>query len=184
MVGPFGGSTTSTLVGLLDNIALTAAEQDAIAALQIIEPRITDVRAVGGDGLSRMRTVIVGTTHLDRPIPLRSFGDGMNHFFAIILALLNARGGLLLVDEFENGLHYSVQGDAWRLVFRLAQELNVQVFATSHSKDAVEAFVEVARESPEEGILVKLTRRGENLFATSFGEGQLATITSDQIEVR
>ena len=184
IVGPFGGATTSSLVSLLDDIALTLSEKDAIDALRIIEPRITDVRAVGGDSLSRPRTIKVGANHIDRPIPLRSFGDGMNHLFAIVLSLLNARGGVLLVDEFENGLHHSVQKDIWRTIFRLAPILNAQVFATSHSKDAIEAFQEAAAETPEEGSLVMLTRRGDETFATVLGEEELEIAARDRIEVR
>ena len=183
-VGSFGGAVTSSLVHLLDEISLTFGEDEAINALKLIDPRITAVRAVAVDRLSRVRTVKVGATHIDKPVPLRSFGDGMNHLFAIILSLLNARDGILLVDEIENGLHHSIQQDILRTIFRLTSELNVQVFATTHSNDMVKAFEEVARESPEEGIVVKLTRRGENLFATPFDEGQLTTIVGDQIEVR
>ena len=69
-------------------------------------------------------------------------------YSTIVLSLVNARGGVLLIDEFENGLHYSVQLDAWRMIFNLAQSLNVQVFATTHSWDAVESFQTAAAEAP------------------------------------
>ena len=52
----------------------------------------------------------------------------MQRTFGIALALVNARNGLLLIDEFENGLHYLVQPDLWRLIFQVARRLNVQVF--------------------------------------------------------
>jgi AAA15 family ATPase/GTPase len=42
---------------------------------------------------------------------LRSLGDGLYRIFAISLALVNAKDGILLIDEFENGLHYSIQED-------------------------------------------------------------------------
>ena len=184
LVSSHRNPATNALGPLWDDVTLKPGEKMAIEALQIIEPRITDVRVIGGEGRNGARKVIVGTRHMNRPVPLRSFGDGLNHLFTIILSLANARDGILLVDEFENGLHHSVQEDAWRLIFRIAPMVNAQVFATTHSNDAVKAFVEAARESPEEGTLVKLTLRGENLFATSFSEGQLATITGDQIEVR
>ena len=89
-----------------------------------------------------------------------------------------------MIDEFENGLHYSVQPDAWRMIFRLAQRLDVQVFATTHSSDAVEAFQEAATESPEDGVLLKLTRRGDKIHPTVFAEEELASATRYDIEVR
>lgn len=67
-------------------------------------------------------------------------GDGITRLFHIILALVNAKNGVLLVDEFENGLHWSVQEKVWETVFQLAERLDVQVFATTHSRDCVQAF--------------------------------------------
>ncbi len=52
-----------------------------------------------------------------QPIALRSYGDGMFRLFVLALALVNAPQGMLLVDEIENGLHYSALPDMWRLIF-------------------------------------------------------------------
>ena len=103
---------------------------------------------------------------------------------AIILYLINARGGLLLVDEFENGLHHTVQVDAWRMIFRLAKELDVQVFATSHSLEAVTAFRRAAEETPEEGVLIRLSQWGDKIVATSLDEEELGTAVDHRIEMR
>ena len=89
----------------------------------------------------------------------------MNRLFGLALALVNARGGLLLINEFENGLHHSVQTDVWRMIFRLAERLAVQVFATTHSRDSVRSFQEAAAESPEEGVLLPPDSQGRR---TSF----------------
>ncbi len=62
----------------------------------------------------------------------------------ISLALVNVKDGILLIDEFENGLYYSVQPDLWQSIFRVARRLNVQVFATTHSWDCVEGFQKAA----------------------------------------
>ena len=45
-----------------------------------------------------------------------------------------------MIDEFENGLHYSVQKKVWNIIFTLAEKFNVQVFATTHSDDCIKAF--------------------------------------------
>ena len=49
--------------------------------------------------------------------------DGLNRLFTIILSLLEAREGLLLIDEFENGLHHSVQLMIWQTIFQLSSTL-------------------------------------------------------------
>ena len=184
LVSSFSGEGTNLLGSLWDDVVLADRQEDMIKALHIIDPRITSVNMVGGDGPSRNRTAVVSAKNIARPVPLRSFGDGLNRLFAIILSLVNARGGILLIDEFENGLHYSVQLDAWNTVFRLAQNLDVQVFATSHSWDTIATFQEAASLTDEDGALVRLTRRGESIFPTVFVEHELAVVTRDKIEVR
>ena len=81
-------------------------------------------------------------------------------------------------------MHYSVQLDVWRAVFRLARHLDVQIVATSHSWDAVEAFQKAASEDREAGVLIRLSRKGEDIIPTIFSEDELAVATRDRIEVR
>ena len=183
-VSPYAGEGTNTLEHLWAGVALTDNEKDVVEALRIVDPRISAVSMVAGEVSFRVRTAIVRSDNFRRPVPLRSFGDGLNRLFAIALSIVNARGGLLLVDEFENGLHYSVQLDAWRMIFRLAKELDVQVFATSHSWDTIEALQKASAEVPEEGALVHLTARDSDIIPTVFTEDELAIVTRDKIEVR
>ncbi len=183
-VSPYGGERTATLGAMWDKIALSDREKDVVEALRIIDPEISAVSMVGGEGPRQTRTAIVRADNISRPVPLRSFGDGLNRLFGIVLSLVNAKDGFLLIDEFENGMHHTVQSDAWRTVFRLAQKLEIQVFATSHSWDSIEAFQKAAAETPEEGVLVRLSRKGEDIIPTLFREDELAVATRDRIEVR
>ena len=183
-VSPYAGEVTNALERLWAGVALTDNEKDVVEALQIIDPHISAVSMVAGEVSFKVRTAIVRSKSFRRPVPLRSFGDGLNRLFAIALSIVNAREGLLLIDEFENGLHYSVQLDAWRMIFRLAQELDVQVIATSHSWDTIEALQKAAAEAPEEGVLVHLTARDDDIIPTVFTKDELAIVTRDKIEVR
>ena len=173
---------TADLDGLWSEIALTENESEVVEALRIIAPEIDAVSMVSGESGSRV--AIARARGLKRPAPLRSFGDGVNRLFAIILSLINARGGLLLIDEFENGLHYSVQPDIWRMIFKLARKLDVQIFAATHSQDAVKAFQKAASESPCENPLVLLTRRYENVFALALFKEDMAIAAEFNMEVR
>jgi hypothetical protein len=182
---PFSSRSTTQMGALWDAIALTDVEPEIVKALQIVSRDIKAVSVVGSDDRgSRARTAIARSSIHASPVPLRTFGDGVNRLFGIILSLCNARNGVLLVDEIENGLHYSVQTEIWRSIFRLASTLNVQVFATSHSWDCVRAFQEAASESPQDGVLVRLSRLEDKIVTTLFTESELAIVTRDQIEVR
>ena len=101
-----------------------------------------------------------------------------------MLSLVNAQGGLLLIDEFENGLHHTVQSEVWNGIFRLANLMNVQVFATSHSWDAVQAFQKAAANNADQGVLIRLTSKESQIIPTYFREDELAVATRENIEVR
>ncbi len=112
-------------------------------------------------------------------------GEGMNRMLGIALALVNAKDGMLLIDEVDTGLHYSVLPDLWKLIFEVAHRLNVQVFATSHSKDCVEAFQQAAdNNKDEEGILVRLEVQDGEVVPVTFDERMLNIATREHIEVR
>lgn len=183
-VSSHGTGRTAHLGSLWDEAVYQGVEEYVLGALHIIEPRITAFFMLGDDSPGRSRTAIVRADYLGGSVPLRSLGDGINRVAVIILSLINARGGLLLVDEFENGLHHTVQLDAWRMIFRLAKELKVQVFATSHSLEAVAAFQRAAAETPEDGVLIRLSHWGDEVVSASLDESELRTAVEYSIEMR
>ena len=76
-------------------------------------------------------------------MPLAMFGDAMNRVADFILRIVNNRDGILLIDEIENGIHYENQEEIWTILFKLCEKYNVQLFATSHSYEMIEAFKNV-----------------------------------------
>ncbi len=185
---PANGLESHQVASLWDAIALTNLEQDVLTALRIIAPHVERVTLVGEQGTRRSRIPIVRTPQFGIPIPLRSMGEGMNRILGIVLALVNAKDGILLIDEIDSGLHYSAQPNLWRLVFEAARRLNVQVFATTHSWDCIAAFQEAAlQDSQAEGLLISLREKQDEkgrVVAVLFDENELAIVTREQIEVR
>lgn len=177
------GFQGSEAAQLWDLVALSEAENDVIRALQIVEPSVERVTYVGEPG-PRLRRIPVAKCKGRNAEPLKSMGDGMNRIFEIVLALVSTRGGLLLVDELENGIHYSVQADLWRVIFATATRLGIQVFAATHSWDCIQAFQRAAAEHPSEGVLVRIERSAEGTRSFVFSEAELAIVTRDSIEVR
>ena len=183
-IGAHSGESTAELGVLWDGIALSDNEREVVDALRVIDPHVSRVNMVGGHGSRHRRTAFVRTDRIPHPVPLRLFGDGMNRLFAMMLGLLNARGRLMLIDEFENGLHHTVQLDAWRIIFRLARNLDTQVFATTHSWDAIEAFQQAAAEHPDTGVLLRLASSGDQIVPTVFADKEVAIVARERIEVR
>lgn len=173
---------------LFDRLALTPLQKYVVSALQIIEPRITDInflkddkrRSSANDDARIPYVILEGETKRRR---LGSMGDGINRILTIILAMLNCKDGTLLIDEFENGLHYSVQRKLWRIIFKLAKELNIQVFATTHSNDTIRSFAD--ENSMGEGVFLRLEHHKGKIQAVTFSDNKDLTFVLDQnIEIR
>jgi AAA15 family ATPase/GTPase len=73
---------------------------------------------------------------------LTSYGEGLQRIFEIALSFANCRNGVLLIDELETAIHYSLLVDFSKFIQELAVKFNVQVFITTHSKECIGAFVE------------------------------------------
>jgi AAA15 family ATPase/GTPase len=136
-----------------------------------------------GFGLGRVPHIGIESDALKHP--LSQFGDGMNRLFDILIALANVPGGILILDEVENGLHYSILTDVWKTIFNLAKQLNVQVFATTHSWECIVAF-QIAAEGDmqDEVLLIRLRDKNGRVVATDFDAEDLDVITRGLIEVR
>lgn len=113
-------------------------------------------------------------------------GDGINRILTIILALVNSDNGFLLIDEFENGLHHSIQEKLWEIIFNLANKLNVQIFVTTHSEDCISGFENVLN-SPQntlDGKLIRLDNINGKVKQVEFSKEELKIATDQNIETR
>ena len=189
--GP-GLMSNNTLSSFWDSVALTSYEDKAIQALQLIYGGAVERAAMVGDE-SRVpqrygRRAIVKIRGQERPVPLKSLGDGASRLFGIALALANSREGILVIDEAENGIHHSVQAGYWKMIIQTAQENKVQVLATTHGWDCVAGFAQALDELNEleglEGVLVRLDRIDEELRPVEYTAEDLQVVARQGIEVR
>ena len=187
-LGP-GLLSTNEIAKLWDEIALTDNEDRTVRALNLVlddkADRVAMIGETHGHYRQLGRRVVVRLRDRDKPVPLRSLGDGAARMFGVALALAGSRGGFLVIDEVENGIHHSVHDDFWRMVLRTAEENDVQVFAATHSFDCVRGFARAAADSPEsEAVLARLERRDERTRAVLYSKQEIATAADQGIEVR
>ena len=169
---------------LWDNITLTEKEKFVIEALKIIEPATERIAFIEEN--PRERTAVIKLSNIPNVLPLRSMGDGINRILTIILALVNSDNGFLLIDEFENGLHHTVQEQLWDIVFNLAKKLNVQIFVTTHSEDCISGFENILN-SPNntlDGKLIRLNNENGTIKQVEFNASELKIASNQNIETR
>ncbi len=178
----------NTLNGnLWDKIALSEKEDYVIEILRIIEKNLDKIAFIKEEtARSYERKVTAKVRGNAERVPLKSMGDGINRVLSIALGLVNAEGGYLLIDEFENGLHHIIQEKLWEVIFKIATQLDIQVFATTHSDDCVSAFSKVTNceKYADMGKLIRFERKNNTIKVVDFSSNELKIATENNIELR
>jgi hypothetical protein len=113
-------------------------------ALRALEPRLKEIEI----RVSAKRAELAADVGLTQLVPLRMMGEGVTRVTEILLAIFRTPGGVVLIDEIENGLHYSVLPTVWDAVISAARRAGAQVFATTHSFECIRAAYEAAVANP------------------------------------
>ena len=131
-------SSGAELTEEFDLACLNDKDSEVLKAFQILDSSIESV-----DSISIGEPTLYLKRKGEKRLPLSLFGDAMNRVAEIILKLVNSEHKILLIDEIENGIHHTNQRNFWRILFRLAVELDTQIFATTHSLEMLQAFADV-----------------------------------------
>jgi AAA15 family ATPase/GTPase len=104
-------------------------------ALREIEPKLKDLALIVKDDVP----LIHGDVGHARLMPLQLMGEGMSRLASITLAIGAARNGVALIDEVENGFHYSILPKVWQVIKEAARLFNTQLFLSTHSFECISA---------------------------------------------
>ena len=125
------------------NVVARGEKRRLLKILQIMQPRVRDVEILSQQGTPSL-WADVGAGEL---LPVEAAGGGVVRLLGLIVNFYTARGGLIVIDEVENGIHYSVLPKLWEQIRRLSDELDVQTVITTHSAECLRAAVTVYEES-------------------------------------
>jgi AAA15 family ATPase/GTPase len=122
----------SQLSEQLSELILNKEEDALLSIMQEIEPRIVsmildskgEVHFNLGEGF-------------DRLFPIKLMGEGIQRLLCVITSIAATAGGFILIDELDNGLHYSALRILWKGIMLSAREYDVQIVATTHSAEAL-----------------------------------------------
>jgi len=177
-----------SMCDMWDKVIIDGRESEAIEALQILEPGLTNIFFLSGESTYRFggrAGVLAAFEGARRRDPLGSYGEGMRRLLALSLSLIRAEGGILLIDEIDTGLHHSIMGDMWRLVTETAKRANVQVFATTHSLDCVKGLAWLCENYPDLRTEVSLQKIDSSLEqAVALDAQQIVMAVNQGMEVR
>ena len=148
--------------------------------IRLMEPRLTDLTLITMNNMPVIHARLKGARRL---IPVQLLGEGLNRVLGFALLMSEASGGMLLIDEIENGLHHSVQKEVFSYLQSLANTFDVQIFATTHSQECVIAAHEAFREY-QEFAFYRLDRLDTEVRAVPFDSEMLDTSIEYGMEIR
>lgn len=156
-------------------------EGKIIEALQAIEPNLQKLEVLTHAG----EPMIYADIGLSRLIPIPLMGEGTSRLLSIVLHIVTASGGVVLVDEIENGFHHSVMEDIWRVIIRMTKTCNTQLFATTHSSECIRAVQHMLKEEETPDFaLHRLEQVDGEVKAIALDMETLSTAVEMNYEVR
>jgi AAA15 family ATPase/GTPase len=148
---PLKGGLSTDMAKILNDIIINKDQNIIIESLKKIDDKISNI-SLGNKGMVYLD--IMGIKQL---IPIDLSGDGMRKIFTILLGIYESSGGVLFIDEIENGLHFSALKTLWNTILKISKQYNVQVFVTTHNYETLKCLKETLES--EENINFQKTIR-------------------------
>lgn len=103
-----------------------------------LDKTIEKIDLVNDQGEYRFK---VSSSTQEEVLDITEYGEGLQRVFEIALLLGYCKDGVLCIDEIDSALHNSLLIPFSKFVQQVAEQFNVQVFASTHSKECIDAFV-------------------------------------------
>ena len=141
----------TTYVSPVDHAIGTLFLDDVLADAQLFEQLLNILQEFDDNIInitsiknkSNVSEYMVLTKNHNSAIPLNAYGDGMKKALLLLSAIVRSQNGILLLDEFETAIHTSAMDTIFTWILQSALKMNVQVFLTSHSKEAIDKILKM-----------------------------------------
>lgn len=152
--------------------------------LQSVDPRVKRIRV----DPTPNGNIIAVDLGLSESIPLSQAGQGMLRLVTILSFLLGAKPKVCIIDEIENGIHYTALPRMWRGLAKVSELLGIQIFATTHSKECLEAANRVFHDEDEAGTkdlaVIQIMKVQDKVVARILDEERINDALEIDLELR
>ncbi len=147
-------------------------KQELINGINLVIPDIQEVEILTD---RRGKSYLAVTISGEGPRPLHDLGGGAVRLARLLIGIFASQGAIYLVDELENGIHYSAHRKIWESVYQWINRWDVQLVATTHSAEFIDAALGAFAGSPEDLSIHKLYRNQRT------GQSDVATFSGDAL---
>lgn len=159
-------------------------KQEIIDLARIFDNKINNIEVLPD-------SLYVGFEDVEELLPIGLCGEGLKKYLYILVSAANAKRNVLLIDEIENGIHFSVYHHLWKSIIRLAAVNDLQIMITTHNLETVAALsaaldADDVEENAKDGVRVyTIAQTAEKgLQAYRYVHEGLKNILANNIEIR
>lgn len=103
-----------------------------------LDPSIEKIEMISDEGESRF---MVSSSLINEVVDITKYGEGLQRVFEIALLMVYSKDGVICIDEVDSAIHKSLLIEFTKFIQQTAEQFNVQVFLSTHSKECIDAFV-------------------------------------------
>jgi AAA15 family ATPase/GTPase len=140
-ITPVDHRVRSNLESINESI-ISGEQHKLVEALKIFDENITGIQILAPKGkpVPYIDHKVLGLT------PVYVFGDGLRKALTLASEVVRCKNGVLLIDELETAVHTKALGKLFSWLVDTCKRFNVQLFATTHSLEAIDAVIEANEE--------------------------------------
>ena len=162
---------------------LEGGEERLTALLRQVDSRLQKLRYAKAPGMSQ--PLVYAHFGMRNAISMTQAGQGFSKLFSLFCHMILSKAKILFIDEIENGLYYEALPEIWKGIATLAASENIQVFATTHSRECILAAHQTMTAVPEyDFALHRLQRVKGQIEAVTHDRGMLDAAIKSGLEVR
>src|SRR6266700_3154864 len=118
-------------------------------------------------------------------LPIALLGSGLVNCLHIVLPCLLHENATILIDEFEDGIHHSLQTPLLKIVFDLAHRRKHQLFITTHSNELLRHVISLANEETSKDIaFFRLGRLGLKGLIPRYSLSEAESLLDANLDIR
>jgi hypothetical protein len=162
---------------------LEGGEERLLSLLHEIDSRLQKLRYAKAPGTQV--PLVYAHFGLKNALSMTQTGQGFSKLFSLFCQMLVSKAKVLLIDEIENGLYYESLPEIWKGIATLAASEDIQVFATTHSRECIVAAHDALSKTPAyDFALHRLQRVKGRIEAVTHDQQMLEVAIKSGMEVR
>ena len=180
-LSPFWPTNSQQITMMFSRLSIAGSTR---GILDVLIKQFPEIRDLSVESPAFFPALYASMAHVTRKMPLAMVSSGIYKFVSLLLAIESTKGGVLLVDEIENGIYYQTMPALWQALHTSAKQASAQLFLTTHSWECLKCAAPLIEEFPDDFNLIQMFQEGGESVALVVPGQHAAAAIDAGIEVR